>query len=72
MIAEYYSDHGIAVNSVSANGRWNAEVRIPRTLCSGHAPRRDDLYKLRPDHAEHSALSELSGERRVGASATVT
>jgi len=57
MIVDYYCDHRIDVNALQADGRWNAEVRIRRTL----SPDKPDVhhvtcYKLRADHAEHSAL----------------
>jgi|GEM_PF-1771166 hypothetical protein len=57
VIVDYYRDHRIDVNAVSAGDRWNAEVRIRRTL-SPDKPHVDTVtcYKLRPDHAEHSAL----------------
>jgi hypothetical protein len=57
MIVDYYRDHRVDVNAVSAGGRWNAEVRIRRTL-SSNKPHVDTVtcYKLRADHAEHSAL----------------
>jgi len=50
VIVEYCRDHRIDVNAVSVGDRWNAEVRIRRTL-SPDKPHVDTVtcYKLRPD-----------------------
>lgn len=57
LIEPDYRQHRIEVNAVAAGDRWNAEVRIRRTL-SQDKPHVETVttLKLHRDLAEHSAM----------------
>jgi len=64
IVVPEYRGHRIEVKAVEVEGRWNADVRIRRTL-SSTTPHVETVtcLKLRADHAERSG--ELWAKRWV-------